>query len=88
MKEEQEKLAENFGDGIVGEVRSYVWDLMEKPWTSDTAQWYAVFSMMVVLVSTITFVFSTLESENEEETHPIVLIAVEIIGLRTKLFFS
>ena len=88
MKEEQEKLAENFGDGKVGEARSYVWDLMEKPWTSDAAQWYAVFSMMIVLVSTITFVFSTLESENEEETHPVVLLAVEIIGLRTRFFFD
>ena len=88
LKEEQEKLAENFGDGKVGEVRSYVWDLMEKPWTSDAAQWYAVFSMMIVLISTITFVFSTLESENDEETHPIVLLAVEIIGLRTRFFFD
>ena len=88
MKEEQEKLVENFGDGRVGEVRSYVWDLMEKPWTSDAAQWYAVLSMMVVVISTITFVFSTLESENEEESHPIVLLAVEIIGLRTRIMFG
>ena len=81
MKEEQEKLDENFGAGRIGEVRSAVWDLMEKPWTSDAAQWYAVFSMMIVLVSTITFVFSTLESENEEESHPLVLLTLEIIGL-------
>ena len=59
-KEEQEKLVENFGDGKVGEVRSYVWDLMEKPWTSDAAQWYAVFSMIVVVISTVTFVLSTM----------------------------
>ena len=88
MKEEQEKLVENFGDGKVGELRSYVWDLMEKPWTSDAAQWYAVLSMMVVVISTITFVFSTLESENEEESHPIVLLAVEIIGLRARFCFG
>ena len=81
MKEEQEKLDENFGAGRIGEVRSVIWDLMEKPWTSDAAQWYAVFSMMIVLVSTITFVFSTLESENEEESHPLVLLTLEIIGL-------
>ena len=87
-KEEQEKLVENFGDGKVGEVRSYVWDLMEKPWTSDAAQWYAVFSMIVVVISTVTFVFSTLESENEEESHPLVLLTVEIIGLRTQFLFG
>ena len=68
----------------MGGARSYVWDLMEKPWTSAAAQWYAVFSMMVVLISTITFVFSTLESEDEEESHPLVLLAVEIIGLIEK----
>ena len=61
---------------------------MEKPWTSDAAQWYAVLSMMVVVISTITFVFSTLESENEEESHPIVLLAVEIIGLRARFCFG
>lgn len=61
-------------------LRSYVWDLVEKPWTSSAAQYYAVLSMMVVMISTTTFVFSTLESEDEEESHPYVLLAIEIIG--------
>ena len=80
MKEEQEKLAEDFGDDKLGQIRSKVWDLIEKPWTSTAAQYYAVMSMAVVVVSTATFVFSTLESEDEEESHPYVLLAIEIIG--------
>ena len=68
--------------------RRYLWDLMEKPWTSDAAQCYAVMSMMVVLVSTITFVVSTLENEEGEETHPFVLITIEVIDIVCVIIFS
>ena len=61
---------------------------MEKPWTSDAAQYYAVMSMMVVLVPTITFVVSTLKNEDGEETHPVVLITIEIIDIVCVIIFS
>ena len=60
--------------------RSYLWDLLEKPWSSAAAQWYAVASMLVVVLSTLTFVFSTLESEGEEDSHPALLLVLEVIG--------
>ena len=53
---------------------------MEKPWTSDAAQWYAVGSLMVVLISTATFVVSTLETENEEGANPTIMLVIDIIG--------
>ena len=57
---------------------------MEKPWTSTAAQYYAVSSLIVVGVSTLTFVLSTVEdatsSQTGEETHPALAVAIEMTG--------
>ena len=59
---------------------------MEKPWTSTAAQYYAVSSLIVVGVSTLTFVLSTVEdatsSQTGEETHPALAVAIEMTGRR------
>ena len=38
-----------------------MWDLFEKPWTSNFAKHFACFSLFMVLISTVTFVASTAE---------------------------
>ena len=64
--------------------RSYLWDLLEKPWTSIAAQYYAVSSLVVVGVSTLTFVLSTMEDakseDSEEEANPTMMLAINITG--------
>ena len=57
---------------------------MEKPWTSLAAQYYAVASLFVVFVSTLTFVLSTVEdanlSEAGVESNPTMMLVIEITG--------
>ena len=57
---------------------------MEKPWTSNAAQYYAVASLFVVGVSTLTFVLSTMEDakseDSGEEANPFLLTAINITG--------
>ena len=38
-----------------------MWDLFEKPWSSNFAKHFACFSLFMVLISTVTFVASTAE---------------------------
>ena len=38
-----------------------IWDFLEKPWTSAAAQVYAMSSLGVILVSTVTFIVFTFE---------------------------
>ena len=57
---------------------------MEKPWTSPAAQYYAMASLFVVFISTLTFVVSTVEdakvAEDEEEANSGLLLVIEITG--------
>ena len=41
--------------------RTVLWDFLEKPWTSSAASSYAIVSLLIVLVSTATFIISTFE---------------------------
>ena len=41
--------------------RAFTWDLFEKPWSSVWAKHYALFSLAVVVISTVTFILSTME---------------------------
>jgi len=51
---------EDFGESQVARVRKYLWNLTEYPETSVAAQAFAFTSMSVVIISTITFVLSTM----------------------------
>jgi hypothetical protein len=57
---------EDFGQGTVGRVRSYLWNLTEYPETSLQARICAFTSMTVVIISTLTFVLSTMPELAEE----------------------
>jgi len=67
-KQREKELAEeeNFGDSAFGQFRSWLWNVMEYPWTSKLAQFNAFFSLGMVVVSTLTFIISTLEDFKEE----------------------
>ena len=72
--------------------RSLTWDTLEKPWASSLAQNYALFSLFVVLVSTVTFVASTAEElqvdENGVQKHPTITAAIDYVDLGIVIFFS
>ena len=44
--------------------RIVLWDFLEKPWTSSAASSYAILSLLIVLISTATFIISTFEVRN------------------------
>jgi hypothetical protein len=60
LKYEKRMQEEDFGDTQTGRIRKYLWDLTEYPETSLAARAFAFISMSVVIISTITFVLSTL----------------------------
>lgn len=51
---------EDFGPSTLGKIRKYCWNLTEYPETSLAARIFAFTSMSVVILSTITFVLSTM----------------------------
>ena len=63
IKEEKEAADADFGEGALARVRTWVWETFEKPWTSSFAKHYACFSLLMVVISTVTFVISTSVSE-------------------------
>ena len=82
---------EEFGTGRCAGYQRFLWDLMEKPWTSNAAQYYAVASLFVVGVSTLTFVLSTMEDakseDSGEEANPFLLTAINITGKMNLNYF-
>lgn len=42
-----------------GLARSWLWNTLEYPWTSNLAQFLAFFSLSMIVLSTITFIIST-----------------------------
>ena len=65
---------------------------LEKPWTSTGAQVYAWVSLFVILVSTVTFIMSTMEvlkvDQNGDSDFPKVIIIIEILDLITVAIFT
>jgi len=57
---------EEFGDSRLSKVRKYLWNLTEYPETSLAARICAFTSMTVVIISTLTFVLSTMPELAEE----------------------
>lgn len=80
-KNEERLLEEDFGDTLLGALRSYFWDMLEYPETSPAAQAMATISMMFVVMSTVTFLLeSNLEQEND------ILFAREGMNTTTTAF--
>ena len=83
---------EDFGNSCIGQWRSWLWNTLEYPWTSKFAQFVAFFSLSMVLVSTITFVLSTIEElqVNEEGVieFPVIVTVIEVIDYVVSVFFT
>ena len=77
---------------LTGNSRSLLWDLLEKPWTSLAAQYYAMASLFVVFISTLTFVLSTVEDakvgQDGEEVNTGLLLVIEITDILCVAIFS
>ncbi|XP_023328465.1 potassium voltage-gated channel subfamily B member 2 isoform X2 [Eurytemora carolleeae] len=92
-KEAQRLKDEDFGNSRIGRLRSHLWNVMEYPETSRTAQMFAWSSLGVVLLSTFTFVLGTFpEFQGEEETgqpppYPEAVLAMEVVENCAVLFF-
>ena len=64
MRQEEENkraIEEDFGSHWLGRLRSFCWNMTEYPETGRAAQVAALFSLAVVIISTITFILSTVE---------------------------
>ena len=82
---------EDFGNSCVGQWRSWVWNTFEYPWTSKFAQLVAFCSLFMVVVSTFTFVLSTIEElqVSEEGTdYPLIVSIIDIIDHIVVIFFT
>ena len=84
-KEQLEEQEVGFGPGRVARMRSVLWDLLERPWTSKLAGYYAIFSLSMVFVSTATFVMSTAEELQEDVQF---LEVVDKIDVACVVFFT
>ena len=73
---------EDFGPSRLGQWRTWCWNTIEYPWTSNLAQFLAVFSLSMVLLSTVTFIISTAdELQPDEEGNLDFPLLLYIIGL-------
>ena len=65
---EQRVVDEDFGSHWTGRMRTKLWDMMEYPETSHSAQAVAFFSMFFVCLSTVTFIIESSYEKNENDT--------------------
>ena len=64
MRQEEENkraIEEDFGSHWLGRLRSFCWNMTEYPETGRAAQVAALVSLAVVIISTITFILSTVD---------------------------
>ena len=64
--EDQRNRDEDFGESLIGKIRKILWNFLEYPETSIAAQALAFLSLLMVCVSTVTFIIGT-NSEGERE---------------------
>jgi len=95
---------ENFGGSQLGKIRKTLWNLTEYPETSIPARVVAFTSIAVVLISTVTFVLSTLPeltdnidmvlfNETADESAPVIrwengILALKVVDNFTMVFFT
>ncbi|XP_071750253.1 potassium voltage-gated channel subfamily B member 2-like [Lepeophtheirus salmonis] len=95
---EMEICEETFGDTRLAKVRKQLWNLIEYPESGKDAQIMAFFSLIVVIVSTGTFILGTLEEFRElehgeviregETYYPNVVFAISIFDTLCVAFFT
>ena len=92
LKAMEQAEEEDFGSSSIGQWRSWMWNTMEYPWTSKTAQFLALFSLSMVLVSTITFIISTADELKKDAEgnveYPTVVFIIDMLDNFVIIFFS
>ena len=78
----QQAEEEDFGNDNLGQWRTWMWNTIEYPWTSKLAKFLALFSLSMVIISTITFIISTADElqmdQSGEMEWPIVVFIIEL----------
>ena len=78
MRQEEENkraIEEDFGSHRLGRLRSFCWNMTEYPETGRAAQVAALFSLAVVIISTITFILSTVD-EFQVESQSLLCVII------------
>ena len=92
IKETELAAEEDFGQSCQGQWRSWLWNTLEYPWTSHMAQVVAVTSLSMVLISTATFITSTMNELKEDENglleYATVVSFIEVIDVFVVIFFT
>jgi hypothetical protein len=83
---------EDFGLSTRAQWRAWLWNTIEYPWTSNLAQMLALFSLSMVLVSTVTFIISTAEELQKDEAgnlqFPRIVFVIELVDNFVVIFFT
>ena len=91
-REEELAREEDFGDTHYGRFRSWAWRTLEYPWSSKFAKIVAIISLGLVLLSTATFVISTLDEVQENDEgfveFPVLARAVNEIDRIVVIIFT
>ena len=92
MKAIEQAEEEDFGSSTLSHWRGWLWSTMEYPWSNGLAQFLALFSLSMVLLSTVTFVISTadelqMDSEGYIE-FPTILYVMDLLDEFVVIFFT
>jgi len=83
---------EDFGESSAGQWRHWLWSTIEYPWTNNLAQFLAIFSLSMVILSTITFIISTADELQTDEkgqiAFPTIVTIIEWVDNFVIVFFS
>lgn len=83
---------EDFGDSLVAQWRAWLWITLEQPSSSKLAQFLAVFSLSMVLLSTVTFIVSTADElqigADGNADFPLVVYVIEVIDNFVVVYFT
>ena len=83
---------EDFGSSSISEIRSWLWNTLEYPWTSKLAQFLAFFSLSMVMLSTVTFIISTQlidpDGNVDYVEYPTAVYLIDLMDNFVTIFFS
>ena len=80
---------EDFGSSSISEIRSWLWNTLEYPWTSKLAQFLAFLSLSMVMLSTVTFIISTqLIDHKGNVDYPMAVYMIDLMDNVVTIFFS
>ena len=92
MKAMEQAEEEDFGSSTLSQWRGWMWNTLEYPWTGKLAQFLALFSLSMILLSTITFIISTADELQQDAKgnveFPTVVFIIDMLDNFVIIFFS